>query len=200
MVHQSSNHETPAGARLVALAALLVLVFSGCQIDSPGSGELFERADMSAFVGHSGVRTGEWAFDVVAADMDVDGDPDLLINWHHLGPMELFENRDGRFELVNRQDEDGSGLFDHPGIPSLFGAAPEMISRIEGSAGSGLYVWHDLDRKDSWRFLWKDDARRYPGFLLDLVTSLEFLEVEGLDAGEVEKRSRRALRISVQGA
>lgn len=200
MIQYSPCHETPAAARRVPLVVLLVLVLFGCQRESPGTGEPFERADMSAFGGHSGVRTGEWAFDVVAADMDVDGDPDLLINWHHLGPMELFENKGGRFELVNRQDQDGSGLFDHPGIPSFFGAAPEMLSRIEGSTRSGLYLWHDVNRKESWRFVWKDEDRRYPGFLLDLVTSLEFLEVEGLAASEVEKPSRRELRITVPTA
>ena len=63
------------------------------------------------------------AFDVVAADMDVDGDVDVLVNWHHLVRMELFENVAGRFELVNPLERDETGLFDNPGKRGRMGKA-----------------------------------------------------------------------------
>lgn len=45
----------------------------------------------AAFVGHPGERSNR-VFDVLAADIDLDGDDDLLINWHHLAPLELYRN------------------------------------------------------------------------------------------------------------
>ena len=182
------------GRLLGAIGGLVLAGLFAC--DRPASD--FELADESAFTGRFGPHVGR-AFDVVAADMDVDGDVDVLINWHHLVPMELFENVAGRFELVNTLGRDESGLFDNPGIPSLYAARPEMTVRVEESGSPGLYVWHDLARRGSWRFLWKDDARQYDGFVLDVLTSIEVAEVEGLEASEVEQETPRTLRISVQG-
>ncbi len=179
-----------------ASVAALTVTVTGCTAEFPEESGLLARDEGAAFKGHSGLRAGK-PFDVVASDMDLDGDADLLINWHHLGPLELFENRNGLFELSNPAGGDRSGLFDNPGIPSLFAPATEITSRIDRSDSAGLYVWHDLDRAGSWRFLWKDDARLYGGFELDLRTSLGANHVEGLEEQEFKRLGHHRLDISV---
>ena len=180
----------------LAIAALGV---EGCQGDTPRPPVQFELAEAAAFAGHSGGRSYR-AFDIVAADMDVDGDDDLLINWHHLGPMELFENTGGLFELVNARGGDRSGLYDNRGVPSLFASPGEMRRRLEAENGAGLYVWHDLDRRGSWRFVWRPPAGQSGRALLDLETSLGFEELEGLDDQDVLERSARILRLALAPA
>ena len=94
----------------------------------------------------------DFPFDLVVTDMDLDGDPDLLVNWHHLGRPELFDNRRGRFALLNPSGADASGLFDNRGIPDLFAKATEMIAEIDAEGKPGVYLWHDLNRHGAWNF------------------------------------------------
>ncbi|MCG8556007.1 MAG: CRTAC1 family protein [Proteobacteria bacterium] len=84
-------------------------------------------------------------FEVLATDMDLDGDPDLLINWHQLVRMELFENVDGRFVLTNPRGNDRTGLWDSVHVSEFFAHEGELPKTINGDV-SGLYVWHDIDR------------------------------------------------------
>lgn len=90
------------------------------------------------------------AFDLVATDMDLDGDPDLFINWHHRARSELYRNEKGIFYLQNPVGNDRSGLFDNPGIPDLYAEFKRMIRAARAAEGEGLYVWHDVNRKGFW--------------------------------------------------
>lgn len=114
-----------------------------------------ETAPESVFVDAPGPYPDP-PFDAVATDFDRDGDPDLLLNWHHLRPLELYENREGRFWRVNRPGDDPSGLFDDRDIPSVYAETPPMASRVRREGAPGLHVWHDRNRRGRWRFLWKD--------------------------------------------
>lgn len=178
--------QTPWVMSVVALAI-------ACGCDGPADG-LFEQAEPEVFAGHDGPRSAR-GFDVLATDMDADGDPDVLINWHHLGPMELFENRSGQFQLLNGPENDSSGLVDNPGSSSLFVAHDEMRASIADAPESGLYVWHDLDRRQgSWRFEFTGSQ----GFVLEMTTSLGFDEVVGLEMEEVASPSERERLITVE--
>jgi len=98
----------------------------------------------------------DYVFDIVAADMDLDGTLDVLVNRHHLYPLELYRNLNGRFQRANVPGADTSGLFDNAGIPDLFGPEEETISRIQHHGAQGLYVWHDTDREYGlWRLFLK---------------------------------------------
>jgi len=135
-------------------------------------------------------------FDAVSTDMDGDGDADLLINWHHHEPLELFENRDGRFVHLNPIGNDPTGLYDNPGVPYLFANADRMSRAIDAAEKSGLYIWHDVSRTGFWRFRWEDPEGLHSGTELELETSLAITEVEGLDPeavvedGGVDRRVR----------
>jgi len=88
-------------------------------------------------------------FDVVSADMEGDGDPDLLLNWHNRAPLELFENRGGGFALVNLPADDHSGLDENPGIADIYGPVEQTLA-LARAAGPGVYLWHEPDRRGDW--------------------------------------------------
>ena len=175
------------GVQVVAAGAALALV-AAC---GPGVGPLFAGFDSSAFHGHTGPRNAR-GFDVVAADMDADGDHDLLINWHHLGTMELFEQQAGRFTLVNDPANDRSGLTDNPGVAMLFADQERMLELVLAAPPRGLSVWHDMDRrKGSWRFVWDGAVAS----TLELTTSLGLEDPVGVEADQVDRLSERVVRI-----
>jgi len=136
-------------------------------------------------------------FDVLAADMDLDGDPDLLVNWHNLAPMEIFENEGGSFRLANPPGDDRSGLVEQRGVRDLFVAAEEQEERVRAAARAGLYLWHDADREGSWRLHWLDADAAHAGFSLELDTTMAFDEVVGAEEGELERVGERSLRIAL---
>lgn len=139
------------------------------------------------------------AFDAVASDVDLDGDPDLLISWHHVGPLELFESRDGGFVRLDLDGGVASGLADAPGVDDLF-APPGQVERhlLGPSASPGLYVWHDEDRLGSWRLLWTGPRAGSPELDLIVETSLGFSEVEGADPPVLTRAGARALRVTAR--
>jgi hypothetical protein len=180
-----------------ALVGVSALLLSGTTAEADAGPVPFERALDSGFP----VDRSPWfrrPFDILATDMDLDGDPDLLINWHHHEPLELYENEGGRLVHRNPLGADRSGLYDNRGIPYLFERPGVMQQRIEASGRSGLYVWHDRNRGGSWRFLWKDDPERFGGLHLRLETSLPIVEISDLETGEIERTDERHLRISLK--
>jgi hypothetical protein len=132
--------------------------------------------------------------------MDRDGDPDVLINWHHHEPLEIFENVAGRFVQRNPLGADGSGVYDNRDVPYLFASVEEMIARIAGSNRDGLYVWHDRQRGGSWRLFWRNVADAYGGLKLRLETSLPVLEVTGLRTGEFTRPGPRHVVVTIDDA
>ncbi|MGD8816999.1 MAG: hypothetical protein PVJ51_07415, partial [Acidobacteriota bacterium] len=90
-------------------------------------------------------------FDVVSADMEGDGDTDLLVNWHNLARLELFDNRGGRFVLANPEGADRSGLYENTGIVDLYAPVEATLERARAS-GPGVYLWHEPSRRGDWHF------------------------------------------------
>jgi len=86
-------------------------------------------------------------FDIVSADMDLDRDLDVFINWHHLGRSELYENRSGRLFLLNPRGSDPTGLWEDEVVPEIFADEDEVLSEVDPSS-PGLYVWHDTNRQN----------------------------------------------------
>lgn len=133
------------------------------------------------------------ALEVVAADMDLDGDPDLMVHRHHLVRLELYENRDGRFHLANPRGADTSGLWDNPGIGELFADEEEMLPRIAATEGSGIFVWHDLARDGRWNVLLRGDGTFAPRLILEANRVID--GVEGIGADHQSQPSARRLEV-----
>ncbi len=180
-----------AGLRCAALAGFAL----ACAETGDDPATWFERADPAVFRGDPGPGRIP-AFDAVAADMDLDGDTDLLISWHHVGALELLRNEAGGFVPVDTPESLVSGLSDNPGVSDLFAEAAEIESRVVASGVAGLTVWHDADRLGSWRFFWQDPDRRHPRFSLVLEASRGFAEIDGLEPGAMKKPSPRRLVIA----
>ena len=108
-------------------------------------------ADSEPFAGFVPPPDTTEAFTAVAADMDLDGDADVLFNRHLFAPLELFENDNGRFVQLNRGKDVISGLWDNPGIPELYVDGDEMNAAIADSGLSGVFIWHDASRGGMWR-------------------------------------------------
>ena len=182
---------TTAGRNFVTLT-LGVALLASCAPGPPAPSDIRFEAIAAAFEGNTGEHSNR-VFDLLAADMDTDGDDDLLINWHHLAPLELFENAAGRFRLVNPPADDRSGLYDNRAAGAIFAAPAAMRRRVKALDRPGLAVWHDLDRRGSWRFAWTPDSRRTA--LLTVETSLEIDQIEGLDPSQIVERTSRTLAI-----
>ncbi len=186
----------PRDLALALLWSAALLPAAACEGSDTARGPIRFEHVPGAFKGDAGPQSHP-PFDLVATDMDLDGDTDLLINWHRFGPLELFANEGGVFRRVNLPATGFSGLHDARDIPGLFADRSEMSAKIERLGQPGLYLWHDADRGGSWRFLWSNAERRYAGLVLDLETSLGVEEIEGLQEAEVERLDARRLRLSI---
>ncbi len=107
--------------------------------------------DEAAFTAPEAPQTSV-PFDVVSSDMDLDGDPDLLVNWHNVARLELFENQGGDLILVNPSGDDRSGLYENEGIPRIYAPTEQTHARARAAGVAGVYVWHDPNRRQDWHF------------------------------------------------
>jgi len=162
--------------------------------ESPGEGAAPALFRLDAEGGFPDAPTSDApALEVVAADMDLDGDPDLLVHRHHLVRLELYENREGRFHLANPRGADTSGLWDNPGIGELFADEEEMLPRIAATEGPGIFVWHDLARDGRWNVLLRGDGTTAPRLILEANRVID--EVEGIEAERLSRPSARRLEV-----
>ncbi len=156
---------------VVALAAAV----ASCS-DTREANIRFEPVEQ-AFQFPDGEPPGREPLDALCADMDLDGDDDLLVNWHHLAPLELFENHDGVFVPLGHS----AGLVDNEGLPELFGDSNTIYERITSNGTPGLYLWHGLPRDtDGWRLTWNGGSARR----LEVVSNNHVTEVVGLAVDE----------------
>lgn len=153
----SSGTGAPRAAALFAVLVVLAATAAGCSGGEPESGAVPENVplevrftlDEAAFIAPPAPQTIV-PFDVVSSDMDLDGDPDLLVNWHNTGRLELFENDAGTFVLLNPADDDRSGLFENAGIPDLYAEPEAILARAQAAGAAGVYVWHEPDARGDW--------------------------------------------------
>lgn len=111
-----------------------------------------QRAERFAFTA-TVVSTGHprmWTSSVSAADLDDDGDADLVVT-HHPGPVELFKNDQGAFTLagtvgapgewhsVATADFDGDGHLDLALLPYPLEKSPTQM--LETTNGFPLELW-----------------------------------------------------------
>ncbi len=169
---------------LASFAGLLAAPYALAQ-EEPAVTVTFELVEDGFTGGIQG--TPHRSFDVIATDADLDGDPDVLVNWHHQLPLELYRNDEGTFHLWNVPGDDPTGLDDAFGIGSLFGEEEATRAAVEASEAPGVYVWHDPVRQPTrWHVVWK------PGDLggrLELELNREFSALEGLDETDLLERA-----------
>lgn len=185
--------------RRAAIAALLVL--GGC--DAPPRRGVppeisFESPRSDLFDGSAeGVRQ---AFNALAADMDLDGDPDLLVNQHILAQLELYENVGGRFRLINPGGADLTGLYENRGIPWLYGDLEEMLPRVLERRRPGVYLWHATARRRMWHLVVVFDPATERPASLRLAANRPLRKTVGLEESEVERIDPFSIRVRLAAA
>ncbi len=135
---------------------------------------------------------GHGAFDVIATDMDLDGDPDVLINWH-LSDLELYENKGSSFRIMNDPEADRSGLDDQFGVHSLSADWDGPPEDSEKEWPQGIYVWQDT--RMAWAMWLVAPASGPPRELS--VTCNETLRVTGLEGEDELDGRKKTLRITL---
>jgi len=132
-------------------------------------------------------------FTAAAADYDLDGDADLLINRHNLAPLELWRNDGGTFRFVERA---ASGLDEVLGIPTLYAADEEMLASIEAHGRDGLYLWHGPKRRGPWLFAFRrSEAGR--ALTLELRTNREIQAVKDVEPELCTQPDRETLDLAI---
>jgi hypothetical protein len=180
---------------MIEISALFLLLSLSASA-AADSGPWFQLADSSSFSGS--VKEGPGiAFDIVATDMDLDGDTDVLVNWHHLAPMELLINEDARLRSTDVPQLCAAGLVDHPENPPIYATPEHMRQRIAELSLSGLIISHAPNRRGAWSCFWRNIDGRLPALELSLATPTGFRELKGLRPGEYEEASPQLIRVAL---
>jgi hypothetical protein len=137
---------------------------------------------------------GYGAFDVVAADMDLDEDMDVFINWHLAG-VELFENTGEGLVVLNGSAADVSGVGHLPGVPSLFARRGSTLDELGGESAEGIHVWHE--NPTVWSLLLVPPADG-PATLLSIYCNEKFTQTDGLLEGESVSEDGKQLELKLE--
>lgn len=163
----------------------LIGLWSACtRPDPPGPVEALSGGSFELDAGSfEGVPIPEEPdiFDLVTADGDLDGDPDLFINRHLHERWEWFENQGGAFVQRNIEGQDRSGLYDNPGIPSLFADSSAILAAASEPSASEVHVWHDARPSGTWHVLVDPSSQA----TLSIESSLPLSNLEGLPQEQI---------------
>ncbi|MCI0586361.1 MAG: CRTAC1 family protein [Planctomycetes bacterium] len=180
-----------ARPRRIPFAAALLLL-AGFPLFRLRSPRPFVDVTEGAGVGAPPDLVGD-AFDAACADVDGDGDPDLLVNAHNLRDSILYRNEGGmRFRDVARE----CGLVPEPGVSAFLGEPREPPP--EG----GFDLYHDPPRGESapgnWRVRWRagEARRRFEG---TIETNSTILGAEATGARVEPAADGRSVRFDSQG-
>ncbi|MFT5052119.1 MAG: hypothetical protein ACI8QZ_003551 [Chlamydiales bacterium] len=122
-------------------------------------------------------------FAILANDMDLDGDIDVLLNYHRAG-IALFENTGPGFSVLEPAIAGATRLGDGTGVV-LFAPDDEMLEHIDSAGTAGIYVWR-LHR--SWHLYARFAEGSTESVTLDLWAP-RFGKTKELDAAVFEARS-----------
>lgn len=86
------------------------------------------------------------AFTLLANDADLDGDPDLFVNWHVFAAPALWWNRGGRFQLDAGHPW---SLPEHDAAPMVDAKRRDMQQAVEARERAGITLWHS-DKGTFW--------------------------------------------------
>lgn len=169
-----------------------MIALLACTPPAPAPGPPRFVADTDAFDAVPSPPDAD-VFDAVTADADLDGDLDLFVNRHLLAPWELLlGDGDGRFVQVNRPGDDPTGLYENPGVPSLYADEDELVPL----ATTGLTIWHDVDRTGAWHLVVAADAAPVT---LEVAVNEPLVTVEGHEPGEVVDQSELRVTLALDG-
>ena len=177
-------------------AALLLLQLSlqACTPGEEAQPALAFALDRSPFEGVPRPPTGE-AFTILASDADLDGDADLLVNWHVYAPPALLLNEGGRFTA----DPRGWSLPEQAAAPLLDGERWPMLEAITQRAEPGVYLWHS-DQASLWFVALVGPLPATGPATLVLEFSRPVSHLQGRRASSYELRDERVLRVPLWSA
>jgi len=177
-------------------AALLFLSLSlqACTPDEEPRPALAFSLDRSPFEGVPRPPSGE-AFTILAGDADLDGDADLLVNWHVYAPPALLLNEGGRFTA----DPRGWSLPELAAAPLLDGERWPMLEAITQRAEPGIYLWHS-DQASLWFVALVGPLPLTGPATLVLEFSRPVSHLQGRQASHYELSDERVLRVPLWSA
>ncbi len=169
----------------------LVTALAGCTAGPPTSDDppwgataagppAFEL-DLGAFSGAGSERP---VFSMVVGDADGDADLDVMLNRHHLDPLELYLDGPDGLARANIAGADSTGLYDNPGVPSLYGEEQSMLDAALAGP-PGLSVWHDLPRAGVWHLVAHPGDGVSPA--VRVTANRALTDIEGVGSSEIER-------------